>query len=65
MVTCTILAPDESSVLGVEYKEGKLYAGFICNAGMSHDWEIEYDKDFTFEENLQSLYEVIQENYDL
>lgn len=63
MKTATVLAPDESCELGIEYDNGKLYAGFIHNVGMSHNWEIDYDKDFTFDENLQALYENICENW--
>jgi hypothetical protein len=59
----TILSPDESYVLGVFYENGKLYAGYIFNSGVNKEWVIDYDKNFIFDENLQALYEVIQENY--
>jgi hypothetical protein len=63
MQTATILSPDESCVLGVFYENGKFYAGYISNSGVNKEWNIDYDKDFTFDENLQSLYEIIENDY--
>lgn len=49
--------------LGVVYENGELYAGFIFNAGVSKDWIMKYDKDHTFDENLQNLCDIITENW--
>lgn len=54
----------EGHELGVEYKNGKLYAGFIFNAGISHDWEMDYDNDSTWEKNLEDLCDLITETWD-
>jgi len=54
-----ILEMDDGKTYGVEYKDGKLYAGGITNSGIFHDFEIPYDSDFSVEENLQNLYDVI------
>lgn len=59
MKTATILAPDESCELGVVYDNNTLYAGYIHNAGVSRNWEIEYDNDSTWEENLINLSEIV------
>jgi hypothetical protein len=62
--SCTIISPDETCELGVFYEDGKLYAGYISNSGANKEWSIDYDEDFSFDENLQSLYEEILDNYD-
>ena len=56
-----IFAFDDGTVYGVEYKDGKLYAGSISNAGMSHQYEIDYDDDLDVDVNLQNLYDKIIE----
>ena len=56
-----IFAFDDGTVYGVEYKDGKLYAGSISNAGMSHQYEIDYDDDLDIDVNLQNLYDKIIE----
>ena len=49
---------------GVQYKDGKLVAGSITNTGMLNEYEIDYDEDFSLDENLSNLYETIsEENY--
>lgn len=54
----------EGHELGVVYENGKLYAGFISNAGVSQDWIMDYDPYFTWEENLEELCDIITENWD-
>ena len=49
----------DNIVLNVEYKDGKLIAGNATNAGIIPEFEIEYDKDFDFDWNLDVLYNVI------
>lgn len=56
--TASIYLEDKGE-LGVFYEKGKLYAGYISNAGVSRDYEIKYDPSFTFDENLQTLIEEI------
>lgn len=62
--TAIIMAPDLSCELGVVYENGQLYAGFISNSGVNKQWIIDYDEDFTFEENLQCLGEKIYEEWE-
>jgi hypothetical protein len=62
--TCSIVSPDETCVLGVFYENKKLYAGYISNCGANKEWSIDYDEDLPFDENLQILYDLIQEKYD-
>lgn len=50
--------------LGVVYENGKLYAGFISNAGVSRDWEMQYEQDFSWEWNLEALCDLITETWD-
>lgn len=45
--------------LGICKDNTTLYAGFITNTGVSRTWEIEYDYDFSFDKNLQFLYDKI------
>lgn len=45
----------EGHELGIVYENNQLYAGFICNAGVSKDFIIDYDNNFTFDENLEAL----------
>lgn len=49
--------------LGVVYENNQLYAGFISNAGCNKEWIIDYDHDFTFDQNLEALVELITENW--
>lgn len=63
MITATIISPKGGHELGVFYENGKLYAGYVSNSGCSKEWEIDYDKDFTFDENLQYLYEIIEKDF--
>lgn len=63
MVTANIISPDGKHELGVVYDKGQLYAGYISNSGVSKEWVIDYDKDFTFDENLQCLYEIIDKEW--
>lgn len=64
MVSGTIVAPDESCELGYFLEENTLYAGFISNAGVSKDWVMDYDKDFTLDQNLEALCDLITETWD-
>lgn len=48
-------------VLYVDYKDGKLIAGGITNAGVIPEFEVEYDEDFDEDWNLNVLYNVILE----
>ena len=59
-----IITLEDGTVLGVEYKDDKLYAGFITNTGLQHNYEIDYDKDLSVDENLQNLYDKIIESND-
>lgn len=53
----------DNIVLYVEYKDGKLIAGSATNAGIIPEFEIEYDKDFDLDWNLNVLYNVIVEEH--
>jgi hypothetical protein len=61
--TATILTPDGCYELGVFYEDGKLYAGYISNSGANKEWSIDYNEDFSFYENLEALYDEINEKY--
>lgn len=52
---------DDGTVYGVEYKDGKLYAGSITNNGIMREYELEYDNDLDIDANLQNLYDKIIE----
>lgn len=65
MVTSgTFISPDESCELGFVWDGKEFYAGYITNSGCNKQWVIEYDDNFTIDENLQLLYEYIKDNYD-
>lgn len=50
----------KNGVYGVEWKNGKLYAGGITNAGVRPEYELDYDDDLSPDENLQRLYEKLK-----
>lgn len=45
----------------VEYADGKLYAGSATNRGIIHEYEMDYDKDFDVDKNLQDFFDKIIE----
>lgn len=50
----------------VEYADGKLYAGSATNRGIIHEYEMDYDKDFDVDRNLQNFFDkIIEENPEL
>ena len=50
----------------VEYADGKLYAGSATNRGIVHEYEMDYDKDFDVDRNLQDFFDkIIEENPEL
>ena len=50
----------------VEYADGKLYAGSATNRGIIHEYEMDYDKDFDVDRNLQDFFDkIIEENPEL
>lgn len=50
----------------VEYADGKLYAGSATNTGIIHEYEMDYDKDFDVDRNLQNFFDkIIEENPEL
>lgn len=50
----------------VEYVDGKLYAGSATNTGIIHEYEMDYDKDFDVDKNLQDFFDkIIEENPEL
>lgn len=61
----TFISPNGNCVLGWELNDNKeLYAGYISNSGCNKQWIIEYDDNFTIDENLQMLYEYIYKHYE-
>ena len=54
MGKCQLSLKNET-ILGLEYEDGILYAGEITNSGIFHDYELDYDWDKTFDENIQNL----------
>lgn len=50
----------------VEYVDGKLYAGSATNTGIIHEYEMDYDKDFDVDKNLQDFFDkIVEENPEL
>lgn len=50
----------------VEYADGKLYAGSATNTGIIHEYEMDYDKDFDVDKNLQDFFDkIVEENPEL
>lgn len=45
--------------VGVQYKDGKLYAGGVTNSGVQEDYFVEYEPNITLDQNLELLYEEI------
>ncbi len=60
----TFISPDGKYELGYIWNGKEFYAGYITNSGCNKQWVIEYDNNFTLDENLQMMYEYISENYD-
>lgn len=50
----------KDEVLGFVWDGKEIYAGYITNAGCNKQWVIEYDDTFTLDENLQLLYELVE-----
>lgn len=57
------IAFDNGVVLGVEYEDGKLYAGSITNTGIMREYEIDYDTESSVDSNLQALYDTVIEEH--
>ena len=50
----------------VEYADGKLYAGSATNRGIVHEYEMDYDRDYDVDRNLQDFFDkIIEENPEL
>ncbi len=62
----SIMSPDDQTELGFFYDQNtnELYAGYISNSGINKQWVVEYDADFSFDENLQNLYDKICEDWE-
>lgn len=58
------LSEDGYGVLDVDYdpQTNELYAGYSTNAGTPKNFTIQYDDDFSLDENLQALVEEIFNN---
>ena len=54
--------PNDYGYYAVFPKNGMLCAGTVSNTGACIDASIEYDMDFSFDENLQSLYTELTES---
>jgi hypothetical protein len=61
--TITLLTPDGCYEIGVFFENGKLFAGYISNSGVNKEWSIDYDEDFSFMQNLEALYDEINNKY--
>jgi hypothetical protein len=62
-IMCNIidLSEDGHGILYFDYdsETNELYAGYATNVGIPKNFVIQYDKDFSFDENLQALVETI------
>ena len=47
---------------GVEVYDTKIIIGSLSNIGISHDYVIDYDKDFSLDWNLNNAYEIVSKN---
>lgn len=54
----------DGEYFGVEYKDGKLYAGGITNSGIQHEYEVDWDPDYSLDEHLEELYDKILQDHD-
>ena len=50
----------DESVLYITKDNSKLKAGTGCNTGVIPQYEVDYDDDFSLDENLQVLIETIE-----
>lgn len=56
-----VLELSDGDYMYVEYKDGKLYAGPATNVGLMPVVTIDYDRDLSVDQNLQNLYDEIEE----
>ena len=54
--------PNNYGYYAVYPKHGRLCCGTVCNAGAFLDASVQYDLDFSFDENLQELYYELTES---
>ena len=52
---------DGEAVYYIEARDNKLVAGTACNVGLLQCCSIDYDNDFSIDENLQEMIETAQE----
>ena len=55
------LSEDNKGILYVDYdpETNELYAGYATNTGIPKNFVIQYDSNFSLDENLQALVEII------
>lgn len=51
-------------ILYIKYRDNVLFCGTATNVGVAEDVSIIYDESFTFDENLQILYEEALDDFD-
>lgn len=54
-------APECDLYLGVDFDQetNTMFAGYVSNVGVCRNVELPYDDDFSIDENLQNLYDII------
>ena len=51
----------DEGVLTIVKRDNKLIAGTVCNVGLLEHYNMDYDYDFSLDENLQSFIEEIKQ----
>ena len=58
-----VIELDTGDYYYLNYENGKLQAGHTTNTGFYPEYEIEYDWDFSLDHNIESLYDLIEDNF--
>ena len=58
-----VIELDNGDYYYLNYENGKLQAGHTTNTGFYPEYEIEYDWDFSLDHNIESLYDLIEDNF--
>lgn len=58
-----VIELDNGDYYYLNYENGKLQAGHTTNNGFYPEYEIEYDWDFSLDHNIESLYDLIEDNF--
>lgn len=54
-----VIELDDGTVLGIEYDNGRLFAGSITNSGIIKEYYVDYDAELSLDANLEKLMQVV------